>query len=425
MRETENEERTLFRAEPVKIYATSIMKAARHFWCAKSTARVLAIADALQSLPEAAAVTLLGPEGAPIGVIVRESLFALLGKNYGREVLGRCAAEEVCARASVLDCDAGLFSVAGEILRDGNPDAGENRFFPLVDAGGRFAGTVSSRDLAEHLSRMTRADIDLAGVLQERLVAFDEDVEGRGWRLEAWSRPAKGVGGDLCFARLLEDGRRFIALVDVSGKGVAASIVVSMVWGMMRMHDFRQGIRGMVRELNDAIVQTFQMEKYLTGIFMVFDPASGRLSFADMGHSHAMLMKDGRPRRLRGLRANLPVGVELEIEPAVHSIRLEGGDGFLVYSDGISEQEDSASSEYGEKRVALAAVRASRSGRSLKDILPADLDRFRGRAPQQDDMSFVLVSIEGEGNDGARLAPAAVARHRRSETYSLEGAFIG
>jgi sigma-B regulation protein RsbU (phosphoserine phosphatase) len=263
-----------------------------------------------------------------------------------------------------------------------------------VDAAGVFLGTLGSQDLANYLSRMTSEDIRLAGQLQDRLMAGKDLTGGAGWFMEAWSRSAKGVGGDFYFSRLLPDGRAFLALCDVSGKGVAASLIVAMVWGMLQMYDFASGLEELLVRINESVIATFHLEKYLTGIFMIYEPKKRTLEVADMGHSHAFLLRAGKAYPLRGRQSNLPVGIEHEIKPRISAWSLEPGDLLVAYSDGITEQENPEGQEFGERRFAALVARAAKANERFQAFLPRAFDAWRGATPQQDDMTFLAMNIE-------------------------------
>ncbi len=381
--------------EAVRMYSSSAIHAARYFRFVASDSNLLRVADELQadySLPAVAVVD--SGSGAVLGIVRRERLFALLGKPFGREVLRRSLVAELVEEVPRFDAHADLFAVAERMLPGaGAATGGGGEYCVLLGADGSFLALLASQDLANYLSRMTQDDIELAGRLQERLLAGEGCEDGGSWRVDAWSRPAKGVGGDFYFTKRLEDGRIFLALCDVSGKGVAASLIVSMVWGMLRMFDFRLGLKALVLGLNEAVVATFHLEKYLTGIFLIYDPRSGFVLYADMGHSHSMLFRAGRPRPLQGSRGNLPIGVETELDPAIYRFGLECGDELLLYSDGLIEQEGPSSEEFGEARLISLVASSLGVGKRLRDILPPSLDAHRGAIPQQDDMSFLLLSI--------------------------------
>ncbi len=376
--------------KPERVYASSVLRIARHFWKVRSDTRVLELADELQLHPEAPVVGICDPDGLVVGLVRRDHLFSVLGKPFAREVLQRTPVTEIMESVIPIDAHADIFTVAQQVLTEmADDDIG---YFALRDADGRFSGIVSSQDVANHLSRITQDDIELASRLQNRLLAGNNLTQSAGYRTEAWSRAARGVGGDFYFTRPLDGGRVFCALCDVSGKGVAASIIVSMVWGMLRMYDFKRGLPDLLVNLNASIIATFHMEKYLTGFFMIYDPSVRKLVCADMGHSHVLLLRDEKAYFVRTERMNLPIGVEAEIEPAVQTYRLAGDDGVLVYSDGLTEQQNKEGLEFGESRLIGAALRARKNGGLLEDRLPAAVDAFRGLTPQQDDMSFLLLT---------------------------------
>jgi sigma-B regulation protein RsbU (phosphoserine phosphatase) len=395
-----------------RMYSSSALHAAKYFCYARADALVLDLADELGHRPELPVVAIIGAEGETQGIVDREKLFGLLGKSFGREVLGKSRVSELALEVPVFDAHTDLFAVAGSLLQDGD------EYCILSGPGGAFLGILASQDLANYLSRMTQDDIELAGKLQERLLSASSGDKGNAsapYEIEAWSRPAKGVGGDFYFMKELPGGKLFLALCDVSGKGVAASIIVSMVWGMLTMFDYKRGLSELVVGINDSIVTTFHMEKYLTGVFLIYDPAGQRLAYADMGHSHAALFRGGRPRLLKGQRGNLPVGVEAELEPDIAHYRLKSGDKLFLYTDGLIEQENPSGREFGERHLVEAVLSAVESGESLREAIPKALDEHRGvvsvdtrtsedaavatvavataTTPQQDDMSFLLLSV--------------------------------
>lgn len=388
----------------VRMYSSSALHAARYFHSVGADSNLLEAADEMRADPGLPAVAVTGEAGRVLGILRRDRLFALLGKPFGREVLGKSLVAELVEVVPFFDAHADLFAVAERMLPGASAHSGaaarggsareDGDFCVLVGEGGCFLALLASQDLANYLSRITQDDIELAGRLQERLLSGEGLSEEGSWGVEAWARPAKGVGGDFYFSKRLGDGKLFLALCDVSGKGVAASLIVSMVWGMLRMFDYGRGLRELVVGLNESIVATFHMEKYLTGIFLIYDPAERRLLCADMGHSHCVVFRGGRARSLKGPRGNLPIGVEGELDPAIYPYRLESGDSLLLYSDGLIEQEDSRAAEFGEQRLVSTAAAAIGLGSRLRDALPAALDAHRGGTPQQDDMSFLLLSIK-------------------------------
>jgi sigma-B regulation protein RsbU (phosphoserine phosphatase) len=132
------------------------------------------------------------------------------------------------------------------------------------------------------------------------------------------------------------------------------------------------------------------MEKYLTGFFMIYDHKARMLRIADMGHAHTLFLRRGKILSLKKTQGNLPIGVEVEINPAIFDIPVESGDALLIYSDGICEQDNPDGEEFGEKRIVALTKWAEKNGKKLSEILPKALDDFRLHTPQRDDMTFLL-----------------------------------
>ncbi len=375
---------------PRRFYGTSILKAADGFWVADREVGATTLADALREREGVEAVALLGEGEGVVGLVSRERLFGLLTKPFGREVLGRIPAREIAEPCPVYDARRSLFEVANEFLAE---DPVAERCL-LVGEGGRFEGVLSATGLSSYLARMTCDDVSVAAVLQERLLASGA-ASGPGWRLGSWSKAARGVGGDFWYGEALPDGRAFMALCDVSGKGVAASLVVAMAWGMIRAFDLERGLPALVSALNETIVSAFHLERYLTGFFAFYDPRTRVLEAADMGHSHVMVIRRGEARRLAGSGSNLPVGLEPELVPAIARWRLREGDVMAAYTDGLTEQADPDGLEFGEAGLARAGARAWAEGRALEDVVPGALEAFARGAPQQDDITLLALTLAG------------------------------
>jgi sigma-B regulation protein RsbU (phosphoserine phosphatase) len=237
---------------------------------------------------------------------------------------------------------------------------------------------------------MTNRDIAMASLLQERFLASADQIPDTAARVNAWSLPAKGVGGDFYFIKNLGESRFFAALCDVSGKGIAASLVVSMAWGFLGAHTIRGGLASLIGHLNESIISTFHMERYLTGFFMIYDADKKQLQFADMGHSHTVLLRDKTFHTLEKTRVNLPIGLDPAIKPALFRIGIQTGDALLVYTDGITEQDNPEGEEFGDERLLKLVLQSRTEGKDLDTLLVPALENFRKNTPQRDDMTCLF-----------------------------------
>ena len=383
---------TLIEFRPGKVYTSSILKIAACFWAVKQDTLVRDLAEAFRNRSGLPVVAVVDENGKARGIVRMDRLFEMLGKPFGIEILGKARVDEIREDVPHWPAGAELYSVAEDALKDAA--AHQLQWYILDEDNGAFAGIFSVHDLANYLSAITREDVEYAGRLQERLIAGHENLAGAGWNFEGWSRSAKGIGGDLYFANSFSGDEAFFCLSDISGKGVSASVLVSMAYGMLRMHDHAKGLKHLILKLNAAVVEAFHLEKYLTGIFMTWNGVSKRLTVADMGHSHILVFRNGKPGRFKSLNTNLPIGIEQNIEPVLNKFQLMAGDVVFVYSDGFTEQEDSKGMEFGERRLRDTVARCLKAGTPIAQVLPEAFDRFRGPVPLQDDASFMALHID-------------------------------
>ncbi|MDR2143751.1 MAG: SpoIIE family protein phosphatase [Treponema sp.] len=390
--QTETEHPVLQTENPVRSYPNSIQKLARYFRTVLKNETIAALADDLDGERRVPAVCVVDEKLRPLGVVKRDKIFLLLGKRFGRELMGKSRVQEITEEAPVFSGETNIL-VLSRLLSaalKGEETEKENDYIILTGPGGVFSGMLSFRDLSNYFVDMTNRDIAAASILQERFLANADEPGNRRIQVNAWSVPAKGVGGDFYFIKNLGESRFFAALCDVSGKGISAALVVSMVWGFLRAHTINGGLRNLLIDLNDSIISTFHLEKYLTGFFLICDSAEERLQFADMGHSHGVFIRNQSVHTLEKARVNLPIGVEVDIKPVICRIRIKPADVLFVYTDGITEQDNPQGEEFGDRRL-LDLVRECRfDGKKLNGVLPAALDNFRKNTPQRDDMTCLF-----------------------------------
>lgn len=374
-----------------------IGKVASAGWYVEEGSNVLEVADDLALAAEIYAVAVTDAELRVVGVVVRRDFFTLIGRPFGRDVLRHHVIRSVCEPVRTFHFDTNLFVAAEEIDRLG--DTTGMQTFALLDRGERFAGLFSSRDLLVYLSNITKRDIELARTIQVRIVREFEQILGTGLEMLCSSYMAKGVGGDFYTSVAWGSSHRLICICDVSGKGVAASLITAVLHGMIHAFDLAQGLLPLIDALNRFVVRTFRQERFLTGIFIDLDERTGLFSACDLGHGHGYVFRGGRLHRLKGDEANLPIGVRESLSPKLYRYRLAGDDLLLLFTDGLFEQTNLQGKTYSLKRIEELARRHARSGlKSLRVRLFEDFHHFRESAPLKDDVTVVLAR---------RLDPAA------------------
>lgn len=295
---------------------------------------------------------------------------------------------------------AGVFGFAAVGARPGNR--------PYTDADCEFGtGVVAQAIVAfenawhqrEVLERKQfERELSLAASIQKSL--FPAELPAiPGYALAAMNRPARLVGGDYYDALVIDISRPesgcLFCVADVSGKGVAASLLMSNIQATLRALLGREAsLAELARCINELLYTSTPGNKYATAVFLGVDPLTGESRYVSAGHTEALVLKrEGDPLRFgaTGLALGLFPGIAYEEDRFV----LEPGDLAVLYSDGINEAQNAQEEEFGTER--LIASLQGRAGAPAEQVLAGvieDLDAFVGDAPQHDDITLLVVKRE-------------------------------
>ncbi len=176
----------------------------------------------------------------------------------------------------------------------------------------------------------------------------------RGFTVNGNCVPARAIGGDWYDYVPLEGGRWALVLADVSGKGMAAALLMSGARGILRSlvaADSRPST--VLARLNRVLVEDFPSGKFVTMVYAVLDPAARTLTFANAGHPLPLMLAAGRAELL-DCNSGLPLGVAVNDYPE-KAVSLELGARVLLYTDGITEAANSEGEEFGTLRLQSVA----------------------------------------------------------------------
>jgi sigma-B regulation protein RsbU (phosphoserine phosphatase) len=243
-------------------------------------------------------------------------------------------------------------------------------------------------------------EMEIAREVQERL--FPQEMpEIAGATIAGHCRPALGVGGDYYDVFTLEDGRLGLAIGDVSGKGIAAALLMASLRASLRgvSLDTPRDFAKLMDKVNRLVYEASASNRYATFFFAAYDPAARRLDCVNAGHNPPVVLRcgaDGKAEVIR-LEADGPVVGLLPLAPYTEqSVALQPGDLLVMFTDGISEAMTHDDEEWGEERMIAAAqlCREKTANAVMKDIF-RDVDGFTAGAPQHDDMTLLVLKLEG------------------------------
>ncbi|MGO9095144.1 MAG: SpoIIE family protein phosphatase [Bryobacteraceae bacterium] len=260
------------------------------------------------------------------------------------------------------------------------------------------ASTVleNARLLEEQWARQ-RMEHELAIARQIQESLLPRALPTSGWfRAAASSIPCNEVGGDFLDVRQIHRLCWIAISADVSGKGVGAALLASLLQGLFLAAPYTKlSIEEMMLRVNRFLNERTGGEQYVT-IFYCTVEASGLMRWVNAGHPPPLVMRAGG--QLDRLAANgVPVGMLGESTYTVEEGRLEAGDKIVMYSDGLTEARNAEREFYGLKRLcAVLNTQAAASCQGLHAAILSDLDEFTGRAPQSDDISLAVLEYRPE-----------------------------
>lgn len=255
----------------------------------------------------------------------------------------------------------------------------------------RVAQLVREQQKEAQEKERINQELKVATLIQQTLLPKSEpDLPG--YDIGAFYKPAREVGGDFYDFLELEDGRLGLIIGDVTDKGVPAAMVMATTRTLLRASAQRFDSPGDVLErVNDVLVPDIPPNMFVTCLYAILDPVSGRLHYANAGHD---LPYRRRRRIAEELRATgMPLGLMPGMGYEEKEVFIEEGDTVLFYSDGLVEAHDPKREMFGFPRL-QGLVGAHRSGgASLVEFLLSELARFTGEGWEQED-DITLVTLE-------------------------------
>lgn len=275
--------------------------------------------------------------------------------------------------------------------KDGQPfDADDERLLAIIAS--QSAQIVDNARLYEEekaLSKM-REQLRLTAEIQAHLLPRATPVIP-GYEVAGRSAAAQEMGGDYFDYNALQDGAWSIALGDVSGKGLPASLLMANVQGMIRLlSSLGLAPSDVMSRANRLLCHSTPPERFVTFFYSTLDPSSHVLTFCNAGHSPGLHFHRGGVGRLVTRGAVLGMIESLEYQQA--AVTLEPGDVVVIYSDGVTDAVDGADGEFGEERLCeVVNEHRHRSAAEILDALFDAVDRHQRGQPQYDDTTAVVI----------------------------------
>jgi phosphoserine phosphatase RsbU/P len=246
--------------------------------------------------------------------------------------------------------------------------------------------------LIEQAEKVMEVELSQASEIQRSLLPL-ETPSVPGYELAGFNLACRTVGGDYYDFIPYSDGRLAVLVGDVSGKGLAASLMMSSLQARVQMlSETNPEPAPAVTTLNRSLSVRCPLGKFITFFYAVLDPATGKIAYANAGHNYPhMICADGTSSFLLG--GGMVLGIMGSSHYEAYEAELNVGDTLVLFSDGVTEaRSPDGNDEFGDER--LAEFLRERRQTPTTDVISQLVDYVRewsGQVGFADDFTMLLI----------------------------------
>lgn len=244
------------------------------------------------------------------------------------------------------------------------------------------------------------SELKIAREIQMGMLPKNDVVSVSDGRIEVATllEPAKEVGGDL-YDFFIKDDHFYFCIGDVSGKGIPASMFMTVTRNLFRtISPYTRNASKVLWYMNQTLADVNESNMFVTFFVGILDLNTGELNYTNAGHDGPVII-DGKGTRIMEVTPNLPLGVMSDFRFADEKTVIKSGTLIFLYTDGLTEAMNIDKKEFGEKGMieAVNEVHVSESGTDPEELINSvaeEVKRFVGKAEQSDDLTMVAFRYQ-------------------------------
>jgi len=249
--------------------------------------------------------------------------------------------------------------------------------------------------VADEKKRMD-SDLQVAQEIQ-RILLPSASPTLKNYEVDGINLPARQMSGDYYgYIRVAPD-RWGVAIADVSGKGVPASLIMAMCRSVLRGQAVgKTSAAEVLNQVNRQIYPDIKEDMFISMAYLLLDENGNDITLCRAGHDAPLLYqaKTGSVQRLNppGMALGIDAGDVFERVTRDFTFKMESGDCLILYTDGVTEALDLKGDEYGVKRMTDSIEASAHEGAAaIRKRLTDDLMHFIGNYPQNDDITLIVI----------------------------------
>ena len=236
-------------------------------------------------------------------------------------------------------------------------------------------------------------DLELARNIQQNLLPNKLPISVK-FQISAINITAKLVGGDFYDVVKLDENRLLIAIADVSGKGIQASLLMANLQAFLKsIYKQNYKLEEASNFLNDLVSENTTNGSFITFFWGILDISSKEFTYVNMGHNPPLLISENKITKLK--KGGMILGVMQTIIPyEFEIIKLKSNDALILFTDGVTEAMNISNEEYSDERLEELCLNIANNDadKILENIL-FDLNSHTQGAEQSDDITSLILKI--------------------------------
>ena len=247
----------------------------------------------------------------------------------------------------------------------------------------------SQKDQLEH-------ELEVVSEVQRKLLPKQLPVI-EGFELGVHYETSRYAGGDYYDILELPDSCWGFLIADAEGHSAPAAVLMAMTCALFRSYPGSAADpAAVIHYLNEHLCKVAD-PSFMTALYAFYDANAHTMRISRAGHPLPMVFRDSDQKAIEiACPGVYPLGIEpSEIEVPVTDVKLEPGDRFLVYTDGLTERFDPEGQTYGEERLLkLLATDSAHDPQGVIAAIMADVEQFAGQLPADDDQALLLGIVQ-------------------------------
>ncbi|UCC78939.1 MAG: SpoIIE family protein phosphatase [Candidatus Zixiibacteriota bacterium] len=318
------------------------------------------------------------------GVIVSD-----VDKNSDYIACRTTTRSEMAVPLKVKDAVVGVLNVESD-----KKDAYKNHELELMNAFASLAAvSVERAKLHKQMLSARRLEHELAiarRIQKTFLPSGNPRIDG--FDIAGLNLPSAEMGGDYYDFIPIVENQYGIAIGDVSGNGIPASLIMAAFRASLKA-EIRNNfaIRAILNKVNNLLFESIERDRYVTATYGVLDCKNKIFTFSNAGHNHPILLRGSGDIQFLE-EGGMALGIFANSTYEENSVFLKSGDIVLFYTDGVTEVKDEDEVEFGEQRL-IDAVKASKqkSAAGIINYIIKEIEKFEKKRRFSDDITLIVM----------------------------------